>query len=486
MPKLFIVGMGIGSFSSLGKLDDERLFRVRTFIFHSAPIHLEEQLSKWGFRVISLQKLLKGCPPEETGERSVELIQEILEEEKEVALLLPGRPWIGELLVSSLKEKAAEGVFSLEMIYGDDAWGILQDRLYEEKLLVNPGKGITLLDAHCLKELYQPPGGNFILSHACCAPLFPWVKERLQKFYLPKQEVRLLRFNEKGDLSLIKIQPLEEMEVGEKDGYDCWTFLCLGPSSLYSLGDMVAMMEKLRSPVGCPWDRQQDHYSLRPYLLEETYEVLAAIERGDPEELCEELGDLLLQVVFHSQLAAEGGKFSIWRVIDGITSKIYRRHPHVFQRERVNSAHEVSIKWQKIKKQEKKGHKDRFALPEGLPALMKAQKVQKRAADFGFDWPDIEGAFEKLKEEIEELENAYLAEKREKIEEELGDLFFALVNIARFLEVEAELALQKAVEKFKRRFKYVEAQVNSRGGDYSCFSLEELDRWWDEAKMQEN
>ena len=220
--------------------------------------------------------------------------------------------------------------------------------------------------------------------------------------------------------------------------------------------------------------------------MEEAYEVVEAIDRGIPHELCEELGDLLLQVVFHSRLAGEKGDFSLWQVIDGLTRKIYRRHPHVFQDEKVTDAKGVRLKWQEIKQQEKGREKTGiFAVPAGLPALMKAQKIQKRAADVGFDWPDISGAVEKVHEEIKEFLEAYAAGHGQKIEEELGDVFFALVNMARFLGVDAEIALHFTIEKFLRRFKYIEGQVELRGGDYSAFTLEELDGWWREAKEQE-
>ena len=214
--------------------------------------------------------------------------------------------------------------------------------------------------------------------------------------------------------------------------------------------------------------------------------MLEAINKGVPAELCEELGDVLLQVIFHSVLAAEKKQFSLWQVIDGLARKIRRRHPHVFQDAKVNSVAEVRMKWQEIKQQEKGGKKtDRMSLPAELSALMKAQKIQKRAAEVGFDWPEIEGAVEKLREEARELSAAQKTGDPLQIEEEMGDLFFALVNLARFLGVNAEIALSLTVEKFIRRFRYIEEQVDRHGGDFARFTLAELDNWWNEAKRLE-
>jgi tetrapyrrole methylase family protein/MazG family protein len=250
---------------------------------------------------------------------------------------------------------------------------------------------------------------------------------------------------------------------------------------------MAAMMAELRSPAGCPWDRQQDHRSLRPYLLEETYEVLEAIDSGVAADLCEELGDLLLQVVFHSELAREKGEFSFWEVVDGITRKIYRRHPHVFRQEKATDARAVSQRWQEIKLREKEqGGKSthRFDLPPTLPALMKAQKIQKKAAAVGFDWPHVDGALAKVGEELRELEAERAAGNREKIEEEFGDLLFAMVNVARFLGVDAEQSLAAAIRKFTSRFAYIEEKVKASGKDFKAFSLADLDYFWEEAKSR--
>ncbi|PKM83649.1 MAG: nucleoside triphosphate pyrophosphohydrolase [Firmicutes bacterium HGW-Firmicutes-13] len=251
-------------------------------------------------------------------------------------------------------------------------------------------------------------------------------------------------------------------------------------SALYSL---VEVMDKLRAPGGCPWDRKQTHGSLKPYLIEEAYEVIHAINQGDMKALREELGDLLLQIVFHSQLASEEEAFTLQEVIDEIKEKIIRRHPHVFGTETIKDVRSVSLKWSEIKKQEK--HREGlFYNPEGLPALKRAQKVQQQAARYGFDWDNIEGAWDKIIEELKELENVYNKGNRDRIEEEVGDLIFAVVNVSRFLEIDAELALSSTVEKFLRRMRFIEERVKEEGKEFYDYNLEQLDKLWDDAKKK--
>lgn len=362
-------------------------------------------------------------------------------------------------------------------------WGYILDFL-EREMGVDFSRGVSFYDARSLEELREPLRSHLIITNPSSSELLANIKRHLLRYYPPEHKVNILQLEGGDFLSLLKVQPLEKID--EASFSNGGAIFHLAPSPYYTLGDLACLMKQLRSPEGCPWDRQQDHLSLRAYVLEEAYEVVGAINSGEPRELCEELGDLLLQVIFHSQLAWEQRDFSLWQVIDGITTKIYRRHPHVFQNDSVSSAAEVRLKWQEIKQQEKGRDKGGLlAIPKELPALMKAQKLQKRAADVGFDWPDLSGAVEKLHEELKELLEACDTGCRRKIEEETGDLFFALVNMARFLGVEAEVALQSTVDKFIRRFKYIEEQVQLRGGDYSAFSLEELDHWWEEAKKQE-
>jgi len=253
---------------------------------------------------------------------------------------------------------------------------------------------------------------------------------------------------------------------------------------------LLEIMAKLRDPVGgCPWDLEQDFRTVAPYTLEEAYEVADAIERGDLDDLKEELGDLLLQVVFHAQMAREQGAFDFGEVVQGICDKLVRRHPHVFGDVSVESSAAQTEAWERIKAAEKAG-RDRGGLlddvPVGLPALTRAAKLGRRASRVGFDWPDATGPRGKVDEELAELDAAVAgAEDQAEVEGEFGDLLFAMVNYARHLGIDPESALRRSNEKFLRRFRQVEDRAADEGVAVTEAGLEQLDRWWEDAKRRE-
>ncbi len=255
----------------------------------------------------------------------------------------------------------------------------------------------------------------------------------------------------------------------------------------YSFEDLISIMERLRSPEGCPWDRKQTHKSLLPYLVEETYEVVDAVERGNDEELKEELGDLLLQVVFHSQIAKERGSFNIDDVIDSIAKKLVRRHPHVFgDRTDIRSEEDVNREWEKLKEKEgKKRESVLDGIPKSLPALERAYKLQKRAEKIGFDWKSFKGIKEKILEELSEIEREMEKGNRKKLEEEVGDFLFMAVNLSRFLGVHPEVALRKANRKFEERFRFMERRAKELGRDLKEMNVNEMEELWQEAKKRE-
>ncbi|RKQ61815.1 tetrapyrrole methylase family protein/MazG family protein [Thermovibrio guaymasensis] len=255
----------------------------------------------------------------------------------------------------------------------------------------------------------------------------------------------------------------------------------------YTFNDLVKVMEKLRSEEGCPWDREQTHKSLIKYLLEEAYEVVDAILKNKDEELKEELGDLLLQVVFHSQIAKERGAFTVDDVIDRITRKLIFRHPHVFKgKEGIETPEDVSREWEKLKEKEgKKRESILDGIPESMPALERAYKIQKRAEKVGFDWKDFKGIKEKIVEELDEIEQEIERGNREKLEEEVGDLLFMAVNLARFLKVHPEVALRKANQKFERRFRYMEKRAKEMGKELKEMDTDQMEELWKEAKEKE-
>jgi tetrapyrrole methylase family protein/MazG family protein len=271
---------------------------------------------------------------------------------------------------------------------------------------------------------------------------------------------------------------------------------------------LVGIMAALRAADGCPWDRKQTHESLKPYLLEEAYEVLETIDQRDQQKLREELGDVLLQVLFHSQIAAEAGSFTVEDVIETLATKLIRRHPHVFgtgdQAEQVSNSEQVLAQWEDIKRAEREAAGNTQSaldgVPKTLPALLRAYQIQARAARVGFDWPQSEAGLEqilaKVAEEIGELREALALNRtkmesgsdqpktREEMENELGDLFFSLVNLARFLKANPEDALRRATNRFIDRFHLVEAQAADQGRSLKDMTLAEMDELWEEAKRR--
>ena len=252
--------------------------------------------------------------------------------------------------------------------------------------------------------------------------------------------------------------------------------------------ELVEVMARLRAPGGCPWDRKQTFDTIKPYLLEEAYEVMDAIDREDWKGLEEELGDLLLQPVFFAEMAEEKGLFTVADSLDAINQKLVRRHPHVFGDGRADTPEEVLVRWNEIKKQEKVEQgapapaSALDGVPRNLPALMEANKVSKKAADLGFDWPDVQGVLEKITEEAEELASARKTQDAKHIEHELGDLLFTIVNLARYLKVDPEQALRKSTARFRGRFAHVEHRVAESGKDFQETSLAQMENWWQESK----
>jgi tetrapyrrole methylase family protein/MazG family protein len=250
------------------------------------------------------------------------------------------------------------------------------------------------------------------------------------------------------------------------------------------LSDVV---DTLMAENGCPWDRVQTHETLKPYLVEEVYETLDALDDKNPQELKDELGDLLYQIMFHAKIASNNNEFDISDVIDSIAEKMIRRHPHVFKNENLDTPDEVVEQWEEIKRTEKSNANRKSVLdgvPRQLPNLMRAQKLQKKAAKHGFDWDQITAVFDKLDEEIAEFKEAALSGDQDHMNSEMGDILFVLVNIARFQKIDAEEALRTTNKKFIRRFQYIEQEVAKQGKTLKETPLDELERYWQEAKTK--
>ncbi len=254
------------------------------------------------------------------------------------------------------------------------------------------------------------------------------------------------------------------------------------PENLNQFDTLVNIIAKLRAPDGCPWDREQTHSSLRGNLLEECYEVLEALDEGDSGELCYELGDLLMQVVLHAQIATEAGEFELGDVVNSISSKLIHRHPHVFGSRKVKDANEVLVNWEALKKEERGNEVSMLDnVPRQMPALSYSQEIQERVGRVGFDWEDISGVIDKLAEEVAEFKRADSPERKA---QEFGDLLFTLANIARRLGVDLESALRQANQRFYRRFACMEELCRQRGLNFSQLSFDEQNALWEEAKKR--
>jgi tetrapyrrole methylase family protein / MazG family protein len=370
----------------------------------------------------------------------------------------------------------------------------------------SPPSKLILLEAQTLASAHvppYPPEVPALLTNVHSRDLALHLKSILLTTYPKEHVVYLVEGEEKKE---------ERIETLSSDSFPENTSFYIPPlgegTSFESFAEIIA---HLRAPNGCPWDREQTHESLRKHLLEESYEAISAIDSGDFDDMREEFGDLLLQVVLQSQIANEEGQFNINQVIQGIHSKIVRRHPHVFGDLELEGVDGVLANWEKLKEKERREKKEKSetlaphahrpgasvpesagekeerglldGVPLALPSLSQAQEYQDRAARVGFDWADIEGVLDKVREEIEEIKGA---ETDFELASEIGDLLFALVNVARWKHVDAESALRGTNLKFKKRFGYVEQGAKKQGRDLSSLSLDEMESLWQEAKRKEN
>lgn len=348
-----------------------------------------------------------------------------------------------------------------------------------DALRLDPPSKLSLLEAHEFSSAHfppTPPDVDTLILGIDSQELALQVKKVLLAIYPREHIIQVVEDGRRKDITLNELAAFA-------------TNVCLYIPSLgagTSFESFAEIVAHLRAPDGCPWDKEQTHQTLRTHLLEEAYETLTAMDENDPAGMCEEFGDLLLQIILNSQIANEIDEFSMTEVIKDIYDKIVRRHPHVFGDVKLEGVKGVLQNWEKLKEKERKANGDDKeekglldGVPSALPALTQGQEYQDRAARVGFDWPEIEGVLDKIREEIEEIKQA---QNLEEVTAELGDLFFVLVNLARWRKVDAESALREANLKFKKRFAYVEKGAKEQGRNLSDMTLDEMDALWNEAK----
>ncbi|MBS5968583.1 MAG: nucleoside triphosphate pyrophosphohydrolase [Clostridium perfringens] len=406
-----------------------------------------------------------------------------IKDDEDLIYAVPGHPLVAEKSVVNLIELCKENNIQYEVL---PAVSFVDAMM--EALQVDPIEGVKIIDAFDMKNQILDKRVGTIITQVYNNFIASEVKLRLLEGYEDNTEIIFVRAAGVEGLESIRKIPLYELDWQEDIDYLTSIYIPKDLGNKKDFQDLLDIIETLRNPGGCPWDREQTHESLKSALLEECYEVIDAIENEDEDALIEELGDVLLQVVFHASIGKEDGYFDIMDVIGGISNKMINRHPHVFGNEEANTSEQVLVNWDEIKKEEK-GIKtlteEMQNIAKSLPATTRAYKVQKKAKKVGFDWDDVNCAMDKVKEELNEIKEVYNCEDKSIIEGEVGDLLFACINVARFLEVDGELALDKTIKKFIKRFSYIENEAIKNNKNLKDMTLEEMDKLWEEAKTSE-
>jgi len=402
-----------------------------------------------------------------------------------VTYAVPGSPWVAEETTTKILEAAKADGLLVRVI---DGISFIEPTC--AALGIDPSAQVALVDALQLAEQHIPsfpPTFGVLISQITSAIELSEIKLTLMTSYPDEYPVRFVHAAGTKQQE-VKDLPLYAIDQSPKIGL--MSTLYIPPrENGRSFEDFQEIIARLRAPDGCPWDREQTHLSLRPYLLQEAYEVLEALDREDMQELQEELGDLLLQIALHTQIATEEGDFNMTDVLHSISSKLIRRHPHVFGEVEVHSVDNVLQNWEKIKAEERKGNGNSHqtgmldGIPLALPALTQADQIQRRVQHVGFDWQTIEPVIAKVHEELEELLAAQTPEERQA---EGGDLLFAVVNLLRWMEIDPETALRECNLRFRQRFSFIEAAAQREGKSVDALSFEQMDALWEQAKLNLN
>lgn len=403
---------------------------------------------------------------------------------KDIVYAVPGHPLIGEKSVTNLIQKCHEVNIKYKIISSSS----FVDSIIE-RLQLDVQEGLKVIDAFEIdKQIFDKRIGTIIMEIQNQL-VASEVKIKLLEYYEDEADIYFCKSIGIADREVIKAIKLYELDMqGE---YDEMTSIYI-PKNLQSgkkdIYDLVDIIDVLRGENGCPWDMEQTHESIRKAIVEESYEVLDAIEKGDIEGMIEELGDVLLQVVFHAAIEKEEGYYNLYDIIEGICNKMIYRHPHVFKDKKIETVDDVLDNWDELKRKEK--HIQSFSqeldsVAKALPALIRANKIQKKAHKIGFDMEDFNEMIEKVKEELNEVIEVYNSENKGRIQEEVGDLFFSCVNLSRYLELDAEEALNKSIEKFISRIKCMEELATKGKSDFVNMNLEEKNSLWKQVKNKE-
>ncbi|HEX6506887.1 MAG TPA: nucleoside triphosphate pyrophosphohydrolase [Chloroflexota bacterium] len=502
-PGLTIIGLGPGSWDSLtveaaDVLQNASEVYVRTSV-HPSVTPIQERVPGVAFRSFdSLYETLSSF--DAIYQRIVEVVIGLAQRSGGVIYAVPGSPSMSETTVRLLIEQLRDIAIPIRLVQGlsfieptlaaagisDAPWLEVLDATEVSLMSGENALGEVPGLPHRTAWRAPVPTSQLLVSQLYDRQTASGVKLWLGRYYPDSHEVLLVR-PESPDGQRVQQLPLYELDRREVDHR---TTLFVPPlaetENVRTFPGLMQLTRTLRAPGGCPWDREQTHASLKPHLLEETYEVLDALDSGEPALLAEELGDLLFQITIHSQIAAEEGTFTIEDVIEGIMRKLIGRHPHVFGEVKLNSAQDVRHAWESFKQREKPKRTSVLQeIPRGLPALPQSNLMQKRAASVGFEWPSVAEVIAKVEEELEELRAEIDANApKNQQTEEYGDILFALVSVGRHLRIDPEEALRLANRKFAERFQYVERRVAAEGKSLRDLGPEQLDEYWNEAKAQ--
>jgi len=476
-----IIGLGPGSKESitLGTIDS--LKTVDKVFLRTEKHPTVEYINKLGIVYETFDEKY------ETGESFDEVYNSIAKSliddsnnYSDIIYAVTGHPLVAEKSVNILIKLCKENNIEFKIVPAVSFVDALM-----ESLLLDPVEGLKIIDAFDIKNQVMDKRIGTVITQVYDKFIASEVKLNLMNYYKDDTEIFFVRAAGIEGLEEIRKIPLYELDRQHNIDHLTSVYIPKVSNNNYDFMDLLDIMDKLRGEEGCPWDKEQTHTSLKKYLIEESYEVIEAIDNKDVDMLIEELGDVLLQVIFHSQIGKEEGFFEIKDVIQSICDKMINRHPHVFSDLEINNSNEVLENWDKIKsiEQGNKTYTDSIRhIAKTLPALMRADKVQKKAAKVGFDWDNIEDAMKKIIEEYKEIEDVYKSKNKVKILEEIGDLLFSVVNVARFLDIDPENALNYSIDKFINRFQYIEDESISMGRNLDNMSLEEMDELWKEAK----
>jgi len=400
----------------------------------------------------------------------------------DIIYAVPGHPLVAETSVKLLIEICEKKGINIEIL---PAVSFIDAVIQSLKL--DPIEGLKIIDAFDIKNQVIDKRVGLLVTQVYNEFIATDVKLALLEYYKDDMEIYFVRAAGISDLESVRKINLYELDRQKDIDYLTSIYVPKDLDATKDFYDLVEVINTLRDENGCAWDKQQTHKSLKKYLIEECYEVLEAIDDGDENNIIEELGDVLLQVVFHAQIGKEEGYFNINDVIKCVTNKMINRHPHIFEVPESKNPKEVLESWEDIKIKEKgfDSYTDTLKhVPKNLPGLMRAGKVQQKAAKVGFDFDCVELAMEKVLEELEEVRDVYKGKNRAKILEEVGDLVFSTVNVARLLDIDPEFAVNYTIDKFINRFQYIEENARSRGLDLKVMSLAEMDELWNESKRR--